>query len=165
MTLELHLPDLPDVPIALGSAPRPAPRVHVAWHQRLRELLATYLPLLLILVALIVRGVAFEFRSKKSDPVWRKRWDAAIVVSSFVPALLWGVAFANIVAGVPMEPNPAGGSLFTGNLFTLLNPYGLLGGVTTLQVLVPSPEIMSFVATVPFSVPSSTTRAIRRPRP
>ena len=95
-----------------------------------------YLALLLILVALIVRGVAFEFRSKKSDPVWRKRWDLAITVSSFVPALLWGVAFANIVAGVPMEKNPAGGSLFTGNLLTLLNPYGLLGGLVTLTLFV-----------------------------
>ncbi len=95
-----------------------------------------YLALLLILLALIVRGVAFEFRSKKSDPTWRKRWDIAITVSSFVPALLWGVAFANIVAGVPMELNPAGGSLFTGNLFTLLNPYGLLGGLVTLTLFV-----------------------------
>jgi cytochrome d ubiquinol oxidase subunit II len=95
-----------------------------------------YLALLLILVALIVRGVAFEFRSKKSSPTWRKRWDIAITVSSFVPALLWGVAFANIVAGVPLEPNPAGGSLFTGNLFTLLNPYGLLGGLVTLTLFV-----------------------------
>jgi cytochrome d ubiquinol oxidase subunit II len=95
-----------------------------------------YLALLLILLALIVRGVAFEFRSKKSDPTWRKRWDIAITVSSFLPALLWGVAFANIVAGVPMELNPAGGSLFTGNLFTLLNPYGLLGGLVTLTLFV-----------------------------
>ena len=95
-----------------------------------------YLALLLILLALIVRGVAFEFRSKKSDPTWRRRWDIAITVSSFLPALLWGVAFANIVAGVPMELNPAGGSLFTGNLFTLLNPYGLLGGLVTLTLFV-----------------------------
>ena len=62
-----------------------------------------YLPLLLILVALIIRGVAFEYRSKRSSLTWRKRWDAAIVVGSFLPALLWGVAFANIVRGVPMK--------------------------------------------------------------
>ena len=93
-----------------------------------------YLALFLILVALIVRGVAFEFRSKRGNPTWRKRWDLAIVISSAVPSLLWGVAFANIVAGVPMELNPAGGSLFTGNLFTLLNPYGLLGGLVTLTL-------------------------------
>jgi len=93
-----------------------------------------YLALLLILVALIVRGVAFEFRSKRSSASWRKRWDIAITVSSLVPALLWGVAFANIVQGVPMSPNPAGGSLYDGNLFTLLNPYGLLGGLVTLSL-------------------------------
>src|SRR5690242_7320431 len=56
-----------------------------------------YLALLLILVALIVRGVAFEFRGKIDDDRWRRNWDVAIFVSSTVPALLWGVAFANIV--------------------------------------------------------------------
>ena len=55
-----------------------------------------YLPLLLILAALIVRGVAFEYRGKVDDPKWRRRWDACIIVGSLVPALLWGVAFANI---------------------------------------------------------------------
>lgn len=87
-----------------------------------------YLPLLLILVALIVRGVAFEYRQKQDSDTWRARWDLAIVVGSFVPALLWGVAFANIVAGVPIDADKE----FTGSLFTLLNPYGLLGGLTTL---------------------------------
>jgi cytochrome d ubiquinol oxidase subunit II len=95
-----------------------------------------YLALLLILVALIVRGVAFEFRSKRgtgASPSWRKNWDRAIFFGSFVPALLWGVAFANIVAGVPLELKN-GNSEFTGNLFTLLNPYGLLGGLVTLAL-------------------------------
>jgi cytochrome d ubiquinol oxidase subunit II len=87
-----------------------------------------YLPLLLILVALIVRGVAFEYRAKRDDARWRARWDLAIIVGSFVPALLWGVAFANIVAGVPIDADKE----FTGSLLTLLNPYGLLGGLTTL---------------------------------
>ena len=93
-----------------------------------------YLALLLILVALIVRGVAFEFRSKRGTtaaPNWRRNWDWAIVFGSFLPALLWGVAFANIVAGVPLELQN-GNSEFTGNLFTLLNPYALLGGLVTL---------------------------------
>ena len=62
-----------------------------------------YLPLLIILLALIVRGVAFEYRHKRTDPAWRRRWDAAIVVGSLVPALLWGVAFANIVRGVRID--------------------------------------------------------------
>jgi cytochrome d ubiquinol oxidase subunit II len=92
-----------------------------------------YLALLLILVALIIRGVAFEFRSKRSSKTWRRNWDAAIFIGSFLPALLWGVAFANIVAGVPLELQN-GNSEFTGNLFTLLNPYGLLGGLTTLAL-------------------------------
>ena len=94
-----------------------------------------YLALLLILVALIIRGVAFEFRSKRSSRTWRRNWDWAIFVGSFLPALLWGVAFANIVAGVPLELQN-GNSEFTGNLFTLLNPYGLLGGLTTLALFV-----------------------------
>jgi cytochrome d ubiquinol oxidase subunit II len=86
-----------------------------------------YLPLFLILLALILRGVAFEYRGKVDDPRWRARWDLAIAFGSWVPAVLWGVAFANIVAGVPID---ADGN-FTGTLFTLLNPFGLLGGVVT----------------------------------
>jgi cytochrome bd ubiquinol oxidase subunit II len=89
-----------------------------------------YLPLLLILAALILRGVAFEYRGKVDDPVWRQRWDAAIVIGSALPALLWGVAFANIVRGVPID----GDGNFTGNLFTLLNPYGLLGGLAVVAL-------------------------------
>ena len=58
-----------------------------------------YLPLFIILISLIVRGVAFEYRSKKGDLQWRNRWDNAIVIASFIPALLWGVAFANILRG------------------------------------------------------------------
>ena len=84
-----------------------------------------YLPLLLILLALIVRGVAFEYRAKRDDPRWRARWDAAIIVGSWVPALLWGVAFANIVRGVPIDADKE----YAGGFFTLLNPYALLGGV------------------------------------
>jgi cytochrome d ubiquinol oxidase subunit II len=87
-----------------------------------------YLPLLLILVALIMRGVAFEYRGTIESDKWRRTWDTAIVIGSTVPALLWGVAFANIVRGVPIDADKH----FTGTLFTLLNPYGLLGGVTTL---------------------------------
>ncbi|MCY7395278.1 MAG: cytochrome d ubiquinol oxidase subunit II [Nocardioides sp.] len=87
-----------------------------------------YLPLLLILVALIVRGVAFEYRAKRDDVTWRRRWDLAIVVGSVVPALLWGVAFANIVRGVPIDADLE----YVGGFFNLLNPYALLGGVMTL---------------------------------
>ena len=87
-----------------------------------------YLALFLILVGLIVRGVAIEYRNKRGDLAWRRRCDAAIAISSAVPAVLWGVAFANIVAGTPIDAN----GQFTGSLLTLLNPFGLLGGLTTL---------------------------------
>ncbi|MEZ5094307.1 cytochrome d ubiquinol oxidase subunit II [Nocardioides sp.] len=87
-----------------------------------------YLPLLLILVALIVRNLAFDYRGKRDDDGWRARWDAAAIFGSYLPAILWGVAFANIVAGVPIDENKE----FTGNLFTLLNPFGLLGGLVTM---------------------------------
>ena len=87
-----------------------------------------YLALLLILVALILRGVAFEYRGKRDDLAWRKRWDAALFLGSLLPAFLWGVAFANIVQGTPIDE--AGN--YTGTLFTLLNPYGILGGLATL---------------------------------
>ncbi len=95
-----------------------------------------YLALLLILVALIIRGVAFEFRSKRSSLVWRNRWDWAVTISSLLPAFLWGLAFANLVKGTPLELDANMNSPFTGNLFTLLNPYGLLGGLVTLSLFV-----------------------------
>ena len=91
-----------------------------------------YLALFLILVALILRGVAFEYHSKRDSASWRGAWDWAIFVGSALPALLWGVAFANIVAGVPV--NSSGD--FTGNLLTLINPFGLLGGVVTLCLFI-----------------------------
>ncbi len=87
-----------------------------------------YLPLLLILLALIVRGLAFEYRAKRDDDAWRRNWDLAIIVGSFVPALLWGVAFANILRGVPIDADLE----YTGGFFNLLNPYALLGGAMTL---------------------------------
>lgn len=89
-----------------------------------------YIPLLLILVALIVRALAFDYRGKVDDPTWRRRWDIAIIGGSFVPALLWGVAFTNIVRGVPIDANRE----FTGSLFTLLNPAALLGGLATVSL-------------------------------
>ncbi|MER7006526.1 cytochrome d ubiquinol oxidase subunit II [Dactylosporangium sp. NPDC000555] len=89
-----------------------------------------YLPLLIILVALILRGLAFEYRGKVDSPQWRRRWDLAIIGGSLVPAVLWGVAFGNIVRGVPLDAQHE----YTGSLLTLLNPYALLGGLTTLSL-------------------------------
>ena len=86
-----------------------------------------YLPLLLILLALIVRGVAFEYRGKRARArPGSAAGTCAIVVGSVVPAFLWGVAFANIVRGVPLDADHE----YTGSLLDLLNPYALLGGLT-----------------------------------
>ncbi len=87
-----------------------------------------YLALFLLLLALIIRGVAFEFRSKDENPRWRATWDWAIFIGSFVPALLLGVAFANLVRGVPIDADMN----YIGTFFDLLNPYALLGGVASL---------------------------------
>jgi cytochrome d ubiquinol oxidase subunit II len=89
-----------------------------------------YLALLLILVALIVRALGFDYRGKTDNPTWRKRWDYAIFFGSAVPALLWGVALTNVVMGLPINAQME----YTGNLFTLLNPIGLLGGLTTVAL-------------------------------
>ncbi len=84
-----------------------------------------YTPLMLLLFALILRGVTFAFRGKVDDPRWRRIWDICLVAGSFLPALLLGVAFANLFKGLPID----GEGIFQGNLFTLLNPYGLVGGL------------------------------------
>jgi cytochrome bd ubiquinol oxidase subunit II len=87
-----------------------------------------YLALLLILLALIARGVSFEYRHQRPESKWKAAFDRMIVVGSAVPAFLWGVAFANIVQGVPLDADHD----YTGTLFDLLNPYALFGGLTTL---------------------------------
>ena len=86
-----------------------------------------YLPLLLILVALIIRNMGFDYRGKRADATWAARWDLAIIIGSFLPALLWGVALTNIVHGVPLNADHE----YTGTLLTLLNPLALLGGIVT----------------------------------
>lgn len=86
-----------------------------------------YLPLFLMLVALIIRGVAFEFRSKDDDPRWRALWDWSIFTGSLIPAVLWGVAFANFVRGVPIDASQN----YVGGFWNLLNPYALAAGVLT----------------------------------
>lgn len=86
-----------------------------------------YLALLAILVALILRVVSFEWRGKIDSAVWRKRIDAALIVGSWLPAILWGVAFGNLVRGVELDET----FTFVGSFFDLLNPFALLGGATT----------------------------------
>ena len=89
-----------------------------------------YLALFLMLVALIARGVAFEFRSKDERKHWRSLFDWLIFFGSAVPALLWGVAIANIVEGVPIDAHMN----YVGGFFNLLNPYAIVGGLATLLV-------------------------------
>ncbi|MEV6181333.1 cytochrome d ubiquinol oxidase subunit II [Streptomyces sp. NPDC052016] len=89
-----------------------------------------YLPLLLILVCLIVRGVAFEYRVKRPEENWQRNWEHAIFWTSLLPAFLWGVAFGNIVRGVKIDRNFE----YVGGLGDLLNPYALLGGLVTLTL-------------------------------
>ena len=89
-----------------------------------------YLALFLVLLGLIVRGVAIEYRNKQTGDLWRARWDTVLAVSSALPALLWGVALADVVHGVPIDARGE----FTGNLLDLLGPYALFGGLTSLAL-------------------------------
>ncbi|RCV54032.1 cytochrome d ubiquinol oxidase subunit II [Marinitenerispora sediminis] len=99
-----------------------------AWYASM--LSGLYLPLLLILLALIVRGVAFEYRGKVDTDRWRAAWDRAIVAGSVLPAVLWGVVFGNLVRGLRVDAD----QIVVGGLSDLLNPYSLLGGLTTLAL-------------------------------
>lgn len=89
-----------------------------------------YLALFLLLVGLIMRGISLEYRSKDANPRWRRTFDWMIAIGSFLPSLLFGTAFANLARGVPIDGN----MIYTGNLFTLLNAYGLIGGLTMVTV-------------------------------
>jgi cytochrome d ubiquinol oxidase subunit II len=90
-----------------------------------------YLALIVLLLALIVRAVSLEFRSREASPRWRLAWDGAFAVSSFLPALLLGVAIGNVVRGIPIEPNGD----YTGGLLGLLNPFALVVGLLSVAVL------------------------------
>jgi cytochrome d ubiquinol oxidase subunit II len=89
-----------------------------------------YSPLLIILFALIFRGVAIVFRSKGESEHWKRGWDLAIFFGSFIPSLLFGVAFGNIFRGLPMDAEG-----YHGSLFTLLNPYGLITGALFVMLI------------------------------
>ena len=89
-----------------------------------------YLALFLMLVALIFRIVALEWRSKKQTPEWQGRWDIVLSISSILPAFLWGVAVSNLVFGVPINANKQ----FVGNFFNLIAPWDILCGVSFLAL-------------------------------
>ncbi|MGW2278328.1 cytochrome d ubiquinol oxidase subunit II [Streptomyces sp. NPDC001770] len=89
-----------------------------------------YLPLLVILLCLILRGVAFEYRAKRPEERWQTNWEHAIFWTSLIPAVLWGVAFGNIVRGVKIDAHME----YVGGFWDLLNPFALLGGAVTLTL-------------------------------
>lgn len=91
-----------------------------------------YIPLFLLLLGLIARGVAFEFRAKDSRQAWKDLWDGCIFLGSLLPALLLGVAFTNLARGVAVDQTMT----FTGSFWSLLNPFSLLGGVLSVMLMV-----------------------------
>ncbi len=103
-----------------------------------------YLPLFLILFGLILRVVAFEFRSKLSAPKWRTRWDFGLMLGSLIPALLWGVAFSNILKGLPINS----AFDYTGGFFNLLTPICLLTGIVGLLFFIYHGAVFLMIRTV-----------------
>ncbi|MFJ1748952.1 cytochrome d ubiquinol oxidase subunit II [Streptomyces sp. NPDC088116] len=89
-----------------------------------------YLPTLLILICLILRGVAFEYRAKRAEEKWQRNWEHTIFWTSLIPAVLWGVVFGNIVHGMKIDAHKE----FVGNLGDLFSPYAILGGLVTLTL-------------------------------
>jgi cytochrome d ubiquinol oxidase subunit II len=95
-----------------------------------------YVALLLVLFALFFRPVGFDYRSKLEDPRWRSAWDWALFAGGAVPALVFGVAFGNLLQGVPFHYDDMLRSSYTGSFFGLLNPFALVAGVVSLTMLV-----------------------------
>lgn len=91
-----------------------------------------YIPLVLMLLALILRGVSFEFRSKVNNPKWRNTWDWALFIGSFLPPILWGVVLANFMTGMPIDQNKE----MVGGFIQFLHPFALLGGVMFLLLCI-----------------------------
>ena len=95
-----------------------------------------YIALFLVLAALFFRPIGFEYRAKIDIPTWRAVWDWGLFAGGFVPALVFGVAFGNLLQGVPFELNELSQVTYTGSFFALLNPFALLCGVLSLAMLV-----------------------------
>jgi cytochrome bd ubiquinol oxidase subunit II len=94
-----------------------------------------YVAMLVVLAALILRPVAFNFRDKLTEPQWRDAWDWALFISGFVPALIFGVAFGNLLRGVPFHLEPDLRPVYDGSFFGLLNPFALLAGLVSVAML------------------------------
>ena len=95
-----------------------------------------YVALILTLFALFLRPVGFDYRSKVSDPRWRSIWDWCLFVGGTVPAIVFGVAFGNLLQGVPFQYDDTMRVAYSGGFFGLLNPFGLVAGVLSLAMLV-----------------------------
>lgn len=95
-----------------------------------------YLAMFLVLAALILRPVGFKYRSKHDDPKWRKRWDWALFVGGFVPALVFGVAVGNVLLGAPFRLDGDLRSFYDGGLLGLFTPFSLLTGLLSVAMLV-----------------------------
>lgn len=94
-----------------------------------------YIALMLCLFALFFRPVGFDYRSKLADPRWRNAWDWGLFTGGLVPPLIFGVAFGNLLQGVPFQYDSTMRMEYTGNFFQLLNPFGLLAGVLSVAML------------------------------
>ncbi|MEO8666944.1 MAG: cytochrome d ubiquinol oxidase subunit II [Bauldia sp.] len=94
-----------------------------------------YLAMFLVLAALILRPVGFKFRSKVADPRWRRVWDIALFVGGLVPAMIFGVAFGNVLLGAPFRLDDTLRMTYEGNLFGLLTPFALLSGLVSVAML------------------------------
>ncbi|MDX5627851.1 MULTISPECIES: cytochrome d ubiquinol oxidase subunit II [unclassified Brenneria] len=94
-----------------------------------------YIAMILVLASLFFRPVGFDYRSKIEDPRWRGMWDWALFIGSFVPPLVIGVAFGNLLLGVPFHVDEYLRLYYTGNFFQLLNPFGLLTGIVSLTMI------------------------------
>jgi len=94
-----------------------------------------YIALMLTLFALFFRPVGFDYRSKVADPRWRSAWDWGLFAGGFVPALIFGVAFGNLLQGVPFSFDNDMRVTYSGSFWQLLNPFGLLAGVVSLSML------------------------------
>ncbi|EOV9618192.1 cytochrome d ubiquinol oxidase subunit II [Cronobacter dublinensis] len=94
-----------------------------------------YVAMILVLASLFFRPVGFDYRSKIEDMRWRNMWDWGVFAGSFVPPLVIGVAFGNLLQGVPFHFDKYQGMFYTGNFFQLLNPFGLLAGVVSVAMI------------------------------
>ena len=95
-----------------------------------------YLAMFLLLASMIVRPMAFKYRSKRDGKKWRRNWDALLFIAGLVPALVFGVAVGNAIQGVPFHLTPELRSFYTGSFWGLFNPFALLAGILSLAMMV-----------------------------